>query len=195
MDREQKTRVILVASIALIGLLAFGWDRMPSPPGVPVTAAPPPMEVQALPAKPAPDLSLVTLEGQAFTLKDLRGKVVIVNFWATWCPPCIAEFPRLLSLLDQTGDRVVLVALSNDARREDIAPFLAKYAATQKRPLAHPQLRMVWDENHRVTQDVFQTLRYPESIIIDPQGRMVRKIVGGDFLWDSPETVAYLNGL
>ncbi|EIJ39182.1 TlpA family protein disulfide reductase [Galbibacter orientalis] len=73
--------------------------------------------------------SLVSLEGEQLEFSDLKGKVVLVNFWATWCPPCIAEMPSLQKLYKDYGDRVVFVFVSNEEKKT-LAKFLEKHQYT-----------------------------------------------------------------
>src|SRR5262245_23578875 len=76
---------------------------------------------------PLPDFAMTDITGRAITSKDLRGKVVLVNFWATWCPPCRAEIPDLIALQDKYRDKLVVIGVSEDEGGVDeVKAFVAK---------------------------------------------------------------------
>lgn len=106
-------------------LVSAGCASEPAPPDE--TAAPPDTAATADPAL-APDFTLTALDGEPFTLSDHRGEVVVLNFWATWCMPCIAEMPELDALQRELGDEgVQVVGVSQDTGGADeIRPFAAE---------------------------------------------------------------------
>ncbi len=137
----------------------------------------------------APDFSFADLtSSQERTLSAHRGKVVLLNFWASWCAPCIVEFPKLVQLVEDQPSLIVL-AVTVDDDRADVERFLAriKYRPQERFLIVH-------DAERRIAQDIFQTFKFPETIIIDPQGRMVRKVVG-DTDWTGQEMRSYLSSL
>lgn len=121
-----------------------------------------------------PSFSFEDLNGTKHSIEDFRGKTVIINFWATWCPPCITEFPDLIEIA-ATREDIVLIAISNDMREEKIAPFLAKM---DKAHMSSADVIVAYDADKSITQDLFQTYRLPESIIVTPDGYMKQKVVG-----------------
>lgn len=132
----------------------------------------------------APDFRF-TAEGRETRLAELRGRVVIVNFWATWCPPCVEEMPalnRLHELLRDDGALVVGISVDEDAAAYE--RFLAEHR------IAFPNLR---DPDRRIAS-AFGTSMYPETYILDTRGRIARKIIGAQD-WASPEHVAYIREL
>jgi len=111
------------------------------------------------------------------SLADLRGRVVLVNFWATWCEPCESEMPamdRLHAALP--SDEFELVAVSIDEDPEDVAAFQAKME------LSFP---ILLDPSGRV-YEAYQTMGVPESLLIDRDGRIVERYVGPR-VWDARE--------
>ena len=123
--------------------------------------------------------------GKPMRLADLRGKVVVVNFWATWCPPCVEETPALNRLQQRIASRGGMVlGVSVD---EDVAAY--------ERFLKHQQVIYLTyrDPSKKIALD-YGTSMYPETYIVDRSGRIARKIVGPQE-WDSPELVAYLDSL
>lgn len=118
-------------------------------------------------------------------LADLRGKVVVLNFWATWCPPCVEETPalnRLQQRIASRGGMVLGVSVDEDAAA--YGRFL------QQQGVVYPTYR---DPSKKIALD-YGTSMYPETYIIGRDGRIARKIIGPQ-QWDSPELVAYLDSL
>ncbi len=125
----------------------------------------------------------VTDSDRTVRLADYRGKVVVLNFWASWCAPCLEEFPSLIQLQRDMPNVVVLAVSFNDEEAayksyiaENHIDLLTVYDATQKSNLA------------------YGTMRPPESYIIDRNGIIRRKFIG-PVEWTSPEIVTYLNRL
>ena len=125
---------------------------------------------QKLPAK-TPDFTLKASDGQPVNLYKLKGKVVIINFWATWCPPCRAEIPDFVSLSETyKGRGVAFVGISLDDKGWAVVkPFIAKNKIT------YP---IVLDDGK--TQAAYGGIEYiPTTFILDRTGRIVDKVVGG----------------
>jgi peroxiredoxin len=118
---------------------------------------------------PAPDFTLPDLEGKLHGLADFRGRVVVLNFWATWCPPCIDEMPSLQRLHQALADRgVAVIAVSVDERFSDVPAFVQKFDLT---------FSVLYDEGKKVSRK-YQTFKYPETYILDREGRLKSKVVG-----------------
>ena len=114
----------------------------------------------------APDFSVVTLDGQYLTLKELRGKVVVLEFWATWCQPCHEAMPALKHLAKaMAGEPFVMIGVSADHSREEASHYVDKEA------LGWPQ---VWDERGRITQ-TFGVSSFPTRLLINHDGRIVHR--------------------
>lgn len=136
---------------------------------------------------PAPDISVVSLaNGDILKLSDLKGKVVLLNFWATWCPPCREEIPSMMKLnSSMTGKPFQMVAVSIDEGGKPAIDAFFKESG-----FSLPTYR---DESGASAKS-YGITGVPESFIIDKQGVLVKKIVGG-VAWDSPEVVSFLEGL
>lgn len=132
--------------------------------------------------KPAPDFT-VSDGTSSIHLGDYRGKVVLVNFWATWCAPCIEELPSLLELHHEDPNLVIL-AVSVDEDPEAYASFLARRRV---------DLITVRDPSESVAK-LFHTEQWPETYTIDRQGFIRRKFVGAQD-WSDPEIRNYLSTL
>ena len=117
----------------------------------------------------APDFELARLSGDRIALSDYRGRVVLVNFWATWCKPCEDEMPsmeRLYQALSPAGFE--LVAVSVDETPEEVARFRDRLGVSF--PIA-------LDPGQEVSRR-YQTQGFPESLLIDADGRIVERYVG-----------------
>jgi len=129
--------------------------------------------------KPAPDLKLKDLDGKDVSLADFKGKVVFLNFWATWCDPCRVEIPWLIDMQAKYASRgftVVGVAMDEEGKSA-VAPFIAKERFDvngQQLPMGYPIL-LGTDE----AADKFGgVLGYPTSFLISRDGKIVEKFQG-----------------
>ena len=133
----------------------------------------------------APDFTLPGLNGQSISLRDFRRGVVVVNFWATWCPPCIEETPSLRKFADQVGSAgVTVIGVSVDQDAQALGRFVTSAQLTF--PIAR-------DPDQSVASR-YGTFKFPESYIIDPEGRIARKIVGA-IDWQDPRIIAFVRNL
>jgi cytochrome c biogenesis protein CcmG/thiol:disulfide interchange protein DsbE len=138
------------------------------------------------PGTEAPGFRLPSLAGGEMDLASQRGKVVVLNFWATWCPPCVSEMPsleRLYRTLSPEGLSVVTV--STDEGQAELRRFVSQGGLT---------LPVLLDPGGRVAEGAYRTTGYPETFLLDRQGRILRHVVG-PAEWDSPETLAQLRRL
>jgi peroxiredoxin len=119
---------------------------------------------------PAPSFSLPGLDGKNVSLADFKGKVVLLNIWATWCAPCIAEMPSMEKLYQELrGEDFELLAVSVDeSGAEAVKPFMDKHK------LGFPVLLDTIGE----IKNLYQATGVPESFIIDKDGIIVEKIIG-----------------
>ncbi|MPS49397.1 MAG: TlpA family protein disulfide reductase [Methylobacillus sp.] len=148
---SQKLRKVLIP-LAIVGLLAFlGFSLTQKP--------------------QAPDITFVTLEGKTIPLSSQQGKLVLVNFWATDCPGCIAEMPGLIQTYNEYKDKgfeVIAVAMSYDGIQQVInyshnnaLPFPVSYDSSGDAAMQFNDVRVT-----------------PTSFIIDKQGRIIQKLIG-----------------
>ncbi len=153
--------LILVAGLAWIGISADPAGNAGAG-GVPAPQA----------GFLAPDFTLKTPEGETFTLSKLQGKAVLINLWATWCPPCRAEMPAIQKLYDEYKDRGLVVLAVNSTVQDDpfaIAPFIEEYRLT---------FPILLDETGEVSQ-AYQLRSLPSSYFIRRDGIINEVVIGG----------------
>ena len=108
-----------------------------------------------------PDLKAVDLQGKDFDFAPLKGKIRIINFWASWCEPCIEEVPSLMALIQQLNGQVELVAISGDSDTTEITSFLKSFPKLQG-----PHITLLWDKDKSMVQK-FGVERLPETFIVE----------------------------
>lgn len=135
---------------------------------------------------PAPPFTLQDEEGHPRSLADYRGKVVLLNLWATWCPPCRAELPSLTQLAEELGNEpnFALVSLSVDDDWAAVKGFFKGQA---------PTFPVLLDKGARVSGS-YGTTQFPESYVIDPSGKVIAKFTGARD-WSDPAAVGYFRRL
>lgn len=143
---------------------------------------------------PVPDITLNTQRGP-IRIQDMKGKTIILNFWASWCAPCAVEMPKQLAMMEMQKEDTILILLSSDDDENKMHTFLKKLPTKAQNMLKKPNIILAHDKNKEITQDIFQTYRLPETIIITPEGVMDRKIVGDSVDWQGKEIATYLQEL
>jgi len=136
--------------------------------------------------EPLPDFSGKTLAGKDIQLSQFAGKVVVVNFWASWCGPCIEEVPSLIKLLKAFPKDLELIAISGDSNREDIDSFLKSFPEM----LTLPNIHIVWDADKGLAQK-YQIYRLPESFLLSKELKLIKKI-SGTIDWHTEDAVTYI---
>jgi len=147
-----------IATAALVAIAVF----------IALWATGPPPE-QILPGQEAPAFELPRLDGTTVRLADLRGKVVLLNFWATWCKPCEDEMPAMQRLYEALrGTDFEMLAVSLDEEREPVVAFQKRLGLTF--PILH--------DPEKAVSVAYQTYRYPESYLIGRDGRILARYIG-----------------
>ena len=113
------------------------------------------------------NFTLADLQGRSWTLKDLRGKVVMVNFWATWCPPCRKEMPDLEALYNRFRDQGLVILAISDEEAGKVQPFLAEHR------FAYP---ILLDPGRKVNQ-LFAVQGIPKTFVYDREGRLAAQSI------------------
>lgn len=142
-------------TVLLLALLVYLWFR-------------PPAWVSDL-SQPAPEASAILMSGETVDLRQWRGKVVLVNFWATWCPYCRHEMPAMEAFYrDYQGKGFEILALSSDDEEKAVREFLAKEGYTFPVAMGSAELSRAFGSPNRL----------PTSFVIDRQGRIRHKVSG-----------------
>ena len=158
--------VFLATLLALAALL----------PVTPLAAAEPAAKAATIPA-----LDVTTFEGKPFTLAEQRGKWVIVNFWATWCAPCIAEMPELSAFVDSRHDVVAIGLAYEDTDRQEIIDFL------KQRPVSYAIAQLDVSDPPK---DFATPRGLPTTYLIAPDGTVARHFLGPITEKDLAEAIA-----
>lgn len=158
-------RLQLVAVLLLLGLGYFVADSM----------------TQRIVEKGdrAPNFKIVTDGGRTLSRSDFGGKVLVLNFWATWCPPCIEELPTLSAMQQQlAGDGVVVLAVSVDKNEKTYKEFLQR---------AKVSFLTAHDPQADISAG-YGTFKYPETYIINREGKVVEKFISNQN-WTDPQII------
>jgi peroxiredoxin len=151
--------ILVALSVITLGLAAWRWHQQRQLIAQQSGSTPP--QSAAL----APEFKLMSLDGTPMSLADLRGKVVLLNFWATWCAPCVSEMPELNALYRQYGDEKDFVVVGVNLREQpaEVASF------ARKRNIAFP---LLLDRDGHVTGRDYRVRTLPASVIIDREGHI-----------------------
>ena len=133
----------------------------------------------------APDFTFSSSPGKVAYLKDFRGRVVLINFWATWCAPCRDEMPSMNDLRrGPRFDQLVILAFSVDQSWDEVNRFMSENHFTLP----------VYADFDRKISTLYGTRKFPETYIIDKKGKVAFKIIGSTDWMDS-EMLSYLSRL
>ena len=142
--------------------------------------------VPSSPPFPAPAISLTDGSGHSVELSEPQGKLVLVNLWATWCEPCLREMPSLERLQSRLGERIAVLAVSEDrGGNKTVEPFIAK--------LGLKSVKIYIDPKSEVGH-AFGVRGLPTSFLIDREGKVLGRVEGAAE-WDSPEILRVLEPL
>jgi thiol-disulfide isomerase/thioredoxin len=141
--------------------------------------------LKAVTPKPAPALSFTLLSGKPLDIGNLRGQVILINFWATWCPPCRKEMPSLDRLDKMESGRQFTVLAVNVKEQVDLVEHFL-----EEMPLSFP---IALDEDGKLAK-AWRVFVYPTSYLIDKQGQ-IRFSLSGTLEWDDPEVVEVIEQL
>jgi thiol-disulfide isomerase/thioredoxin len=159
------------ALTALFALTAFSCSKGTTPPeGTPLPSGGDDAVVELL-KEPTPvqEFTLTDLDGRSISSADLRGKVVMVNFWATWCPPCRAEIPDLIKLQDKYRDKLVVIGISEDEiPTDEVKAFAVAQKMNYPIAMTNPQLAKIFRGVSAL----------PTTFVIDREGKLQQRHVG-----------------
>jgi len=189
--RRSRLALGLAALIVVTAIAVAAVMRSPAPPADRVPSGPVETAIKELdlirpsPPKRAEDFAVPTPRGRTFRLSEQRGKIVFINFWATWCPPCREEMPAMERLYERTKHSgVEMLAISVDADPASITPFLGERQFTFTVGL-DPRMSVASSYGVR---------GLPASFIVDREGNLAA-VALGPRAWDSPASQTLIGGL
>ena len=170
MSKSNLIKVLVIAALAGGALFFALRQRRPKPVAI---------------GDAAPSFSLPGLDSGPIALRDYHRKVVILNFWATWCPPCVEETPSLVKFAEEMrGKNVQVIGVSVDQNRNAVDKFAEDF---------HVPYPIALDPDQTVSSR-YGTFKFPETYILDRNGRVADKIIGAAN-WDDPRMRTFVEGL
>lgn len=162
------SRLVLPVIVAAVTTGGCGQNTDPDGAEVPATTEKLTLRFFRDPA-PVANFTAQALDGRTISSADWQGKVVVVNFWATWCPPCKAEIPDLVALQDKYRDQLLVIGVSEDESSPGaVRAFMAEHHVNYPVVMSTPEVREAFPG----------VAALPTSFVIDPDGRVVQKHVG-----------------
>ncbi|MFK7839471.1 MAG: TlpA family protein disulfide reductase [Bdellovibrionales bacterium] len=134
---------------------------------------------EAIPAFTFTDINKTTKNSA-----DFKDKIIILNFWASWCAPCIKEFPNLLKAANNNPEDIILIALSSDLEESAINRFIKKAQQNENFDTLSfngPNIHIALDIDQAITAGKFSTFKLPETLIIDQQQKLQHKLIGANW--------------
>lgn len=183
--KQHLKATIVVSFIAFLCVWAFKSFVSPKFSEGPSTAY---SNLETMKVEGVPNIKATDLSGASFDLESLQGKVVILNFWASWCAPCVEEVPSLVRLVKEFKGDVQLIAVSGDSSLEDINVFLKSFPE-----LKDINIRIVWDQDRSLMKQ-FNIARLPESLVLDKHHKLAKKMVGA-IDWYNKDSISYIVAL
>ena len=170
MSKTKAVKILILLLILSATALFALRQRKPRPPGL---------------GESAPDFTLPALNQGSLSLHDFKGQVVLVNFWATWCPPCIEEAPSLEKFAELMRTRgVIVIGVSVDQDKSALETFAAAH---------HLSFPIARDPGQSVAGR-YGTFKFPETYIVGADGQGAEKVIGG-VDWEDPRIIAFIQDL
>ncbi len=170
---SKRIALSLLMALLVLTVVGCGSTSTPEPTPVPPTATPvvteevapsTPEQATNPNAVPAPDFTLQTLDGESVSLSDYRGKLVMINFWASWCPPCNSEMPDLQSYYEQHQDEdFIILGVNYQDTPDKVQAFVEKYSVT---------FPILLDSDGRIA-NLFGVQGLPTSFFVDKEGNVL----------------------
>jgi len=125
-----------------------------------------------------PAVHFKSFEGEDFALADFSDKIVVINFWASWCPPCIKELPELFQLANEYD--IIFIAANLDQKLENATALIKKIKKKNPDMIIPDNAYFAWDPKKKIALKIFHTTKYPETYVIGKNQHIKAKIVGDD---------------
>ena len=176
-------KFLALVFVCAVAVLAAGYDRTRTPSLAVIDGG------RNFTAGQAPDVRFTTLSEQSHSLRELSAPVVLLHFWASWCAPCLVEFPALLSMVERYEGQVALVAVSIDEDPAKMNRALDRLKETHGALMEQPFFYWTNDPEERISKDLFDVVRVPETIVLNVRRDMIAKFAG-ETDWSSEEVRA-----
>lgn len=170
--------VLVVAGILSVPMYSY-WEFLTRG----MSAPPPTKRLNELERDGVPNFSLPDINGKMVSLTDFKGKILLLNIWATWCAPCVKEFPSMKGLVEHFKGEVAILAVSHDKTREDIDTFIQAFGGLPE------DFIVVWDKDRKIGK-MFGTDVLPETYILGKDQKLIRKIAG-ETVWNEPNALEF----
>ncbi len=164
-----KRASMIMMALCLLAFMASGCGSAAETPAKTKTVAAPASNVSIDIDSVAPDFTLTTLDGRQLKLSELRGKPVFLNFWATWCPPCVGEMPHFQSLYPKYKDKMHFLAVSIDREKSPVETF------AKDKKLTFP----IGTDLKQAVASLYRIEAVPTSFLLDKDGKIVAYHLGG----------------
>lgn len=140
--------------------------------------------------KPLPNIEFTDIDGNSFNAQELDAPIVLLYFWATWCPPCITKYPDLLNLIETMGDDMEVIAISIDYKEEPLKAFIEEHDSPDL------PIRWVHDSDFQLAYTDFLIRGVPTTFVLGsvPERLMIEKI-DGNYDWANTELAERLTAL
>lgn len=175
--------VVLVVGLAMMGAIYTYLQRLAGEGSAVVK------KLELLEKQGVGNFEALDIHGKKISLESFKGKVVIVNFWASWCSPCVEEVPSMIKLINEFKGKVVLIAISGDSSIDDVEVFMKSFPEMKSSSAIH----VVWQQD-RALMKQFDIQRLPESFVVDTDGRLAKKLAGS-IDWYNEDSKAFMNNL
>jgi peroxiredoxin len=178
-DRSKTLKIKLIPFKSLFSVLCL-LSFVLFLPSVAFCQPPSPFAIDKMIGQKAPDFTLKDLNGNNISLSTFKGKVILLNFWASWCPPCRAEMPsmnKLNELLKKKG--FVVIAVSTDRSVFDVKDYLSKNPVN---------FTVLIDYNLNVSRNLYKVFMMPTTFLIDRKGIIVKRYFGEQD-WSDPDMI------
>lgn len=177
----------LLAAAGIAGLVAWGtWKYMSLVSAE--NSESPLARIDKMEQEGVPNFELPEVFGdKKVWLSSFKGKTVVLNFWATWCGPCVEEFPAFVKMMKRLKGKVVLITVSSDDRLEDVQNFLKTFKVEGE------GIVNLWDQKKELAK-IYGTVKLPETYVLDRNLKLFRKISNAQ-KWDSEEAIEFLSSI
>jgi thiol-disulfide isomerase/thioredoxin len=130
----------------------------------------------------------VDIDGTSFSDSSFFGKVVVYNLWASWCAPCLEEFPSLIKMIEKLEGKVMLVAASQDDNEIELKKFISAFPDLRSKDI------VIFHDKSKFFLKKFGTDRLPESFVVSKDGKVIKKIIG-TIDWNTEDAISYLQAV